>query len=312
MPKSIDLLTALRGYFRPEQIPFESETIGDKVIIDVCQGIGDIFWVYQKFINYFSEIQFRIWILKESPLDKRSAAWIGTFPGASFLGFKTVMDYEYKKLAMMFGSMSKAKHNWGCGDEVVYSCNRWLETGIRLDEIDPGSKVAWNVPLITNNFDIPFPEHMSFYVSGATVVPQLSTDKDLAVWSIENWVSYLSKVYEKYRVPFVGIGARYDEPIMRPIAEKLTEQGIPVFSAVQKSPPEVLHILKTSKAFLAYQSGLNILADNLGTPQMMMYFPFLDKMRETWCQREHIGTKFNHCLFNELPTNVADVDLFKK
>ena len=45
---------------KPIPVPFiENPISNSEITIQVCQGIGDIFWVYQKFAPYFDKINFR-------------------------------------------------------------------------------------------------------------------------------------------------------------------------------------------------------------------------------------------------------------
>jgi hypothetical protein len=74
----------------------------------------------------------------------------------------------------------------------------------------------------------------------------------------------------------------------------------------------VVDILQRSEFFIGYQSGLNILADNLDTPQMMLYFDNLKPMLYTWCKKENIKTKFFATVFSQTPKDAIKLFDFSK
>jgi ADP-heptose:LPS heptosyltransferase len=74
-------------------------------------------------------------------------------------------------------------------------------------------------------------------------------------------------------------------------------------------PIKLLYVLKNSKFFIGYQSGLNVLADNLNVPQLMLYLPFLEKMLYSWPKKQNIESGiYNAAIFkqniNEIIKNI--------
>ncbi len=80
---------------------------------------------------------------------------------------------------------------------------------------------------------------------------------------------------------------------------------MPVQTYIDSYPGNVMHILKNSKLYLGYQSGLNIMADNMDVKQVIMYYSMLEKMKYTWCKKENIGKTFYADMFSSPPREVA-------
>ena len=48
--------------------------------IDVVQGLGDIFWIYQKISHFFDKINLNICVVVDDEIQKRSLSWMKLFP----------------------------------------------------------------------------------------------------------------------------------------------------------------------------------------------------------------------------------------
>jgi ADP-heptose:LPS heptosyltransferase len=181
-----------------------------------------------------------------------------------------------------------------------------LEDGIRLEDIDTGSLVEWSVPVSIHECPIAYQDYICLYVSGSTKNPDLMKKK--IVWNEATWFHFIKLFYEKHKLtyPICMIGASYDKDVVLSLQERLNGNGVAASSYIDSYPANVLHIIKKSKLFIGYQSGLNILADNIDTPQLMLYFHFLEKMQYTWCKKENIGTKFQANLFSKSPEEVVE------
>lgn len=311
MPKSIDVLNGLKTL--PEKIPFNhTQRIGSDITLNVCQGIGDIFWVYQKFAPYFDNIQFRLSIINKNETEQRSVEWVKVFPKAHFAGFNLVSVEGYDALVEHYSSMKQSIVNWEKGDKIDYCNNKWLESGIHLDEIDPGSLVRWDVPLLTDPSPLGLNEYIVLYVSGGIMDENMQRDEKTSLWSVEKWGRYIDRIYQKYglSLPIVMIGAKFDEPAVMAVEKHLKEKGYTIHIFLQQPPSLVLGILKKCKLFIGYQSGLNILADNMDVRQIMLYFPMVKGLVETWRKPRNAGTLYHYAIFSSTPEEVAEIELF--
>lgn len=274
------------------------------ITVEVPQGLGDIFWVYQKLAPYFNQINFSILVMKGDEVSKRSEAWLNLLPKVKSVGFKLVYDKEYYQLINKKYYVKDILSKWQNGTIVVkYSCNLPLEEGKRLDEIDEFA-ISSDIPLKSESFAVPFDEFVTLYISGAT--KSHGNIKD--IWTVDQWIECVQLIYHKLSrtLPIIMIGANFDRDIMYEATGKLLKEHIPTVPIVQETPARVCHILKNTKLFLGYQSGLNIIADNLDTKQVMIYFDKLHKMQYTWCKEKNIKSRFFAGLFTQSPAEVVN------
>lgn len=286
--------------------PKDELATGPGLWVQVAQGLGDIFWVYQKLAPHFDLINFQISVCDKSNVSTRSNDWLKILPKVGKVRLKTVGGSEYEKLISGKFYVKDVLKQWAANNRYVkYCCNKFLEEGTRLDEIDE-YPVEWNVPLQTQEVKIPFDEYVTLYVSGSTKSEM--TQKQHHVWSVQQWVDFHFMINDRCKInyPVVLIGADFDRDTILEVEQKLKERNVPVASYIQHSPSRVCHILKNSKLFVGYQSGLNIVADNLNVPQVMVYFQYLEPMQYTWCKRENIKTLFHSGLFTEGPEAIAE------
>lgn len=275
------------------------------ITVQVAQGLGDIFWVYQKLAPYFDRINFRICVATADPVSCRSAGWLKLLPKVGYVDIKTYIGDEYDRMASGKFYVNDIVKQWDSGiKEVKYCCNKFLEDGIRIDEIDE-YRVETDVPIRIQTFDIGFDEFITLYVSGGSKTAYTAS---LGVWTTDNWLQLIDSIYKKFNIdlPIVQIGANFDLDVMNEIENKLNSKNIPSKKYVQQSPDKVCYILEKTKLFLGYQSGLNVIADNLDTKQIMLYFKHLEKMQYTWCKQKNIKTAFFSDLFTSTPEQVVN------
>lgn len=273
----------------------------NKTWVQVAQGLGDIFWVYQKIAPHFEKINFEISVVDNGRISRRSEDWLRILPKVEEVRTKTVTGAEYDSFINRKHDLSELLKNKEAGvKKLSYCCNKPLEDGIRLEEIDR-HQVQWDVPLKYTDTPLPYEEYLTLYVSGTTKSP-IAT-REHSIWSVDQWVEFLDLVCkrEKMNLPIVLIGADFDRETVEDLEEILTKRGNEVSSYVQKTPERVCRLIKGSKLFIGYQSGLNIIADNMDVPQIMVYFPKLEKMLYTWCKKKNIKTTFHAGIFSDTP-----------
>ncbi|MGI0149507.1 MAG: hypothetical protein ACREDF_08265 [Thermoplasmata archaeon] len=299
-----DRLVRTWNGFRSRHRPLVRE-----VTLNVLQGIGDIFWVYQKFAPYVDRLRFKImWIDGQNPvLASRALPFVRALPKVvSAEMFTSAERYAaVERLRVPISGILDQMYNRG--DQAFdYSCNAALEDGVRLEAIDPDYAVEETVQLERSRADVPFLDWLTVYVSG------LSENQDWinegTVWTVQSWARFVELVRGRldFALPVVIIGASYDRGVSTNLETLLRARGIETAICTDLQPGEVFDILGRGRLFLGYQSGLNVLADNLGSPQIMLYSPKLRKMARSWPKWTSIERGlYQFGFFSESPEEVA-------
>jgi len=268
---------------------FNREVSMDKKIIKVntVQGIGDLMWVYRKLAPLVDGIKFNILLTNNDTTQRRSGDFLATLDKCAGVEFTMVPGHKYDQLA-------KSKCVIQNSDAFDYAVNAWLEDGIHLDDIDT-NPVLWDMNLKSEETENLPEKYLLVYVSGserhANRIKQMA-DGD--------WVRLIGETaIEKNLNNIIFIGAEYDrwkvESVINAM-KTLPFNCIPMFADIKKST----HIIKNADYFVAYQSGLCMIAEEFGVQTAMVWFPDLVKMRDTWIRKENIDKKlFTHLYFNQ-------------
>lgn len=271
-----------------EQIHFVEEKIDlppvdREVTVLLPQGVGDIFWVYQKLSPYFDRINLEIATVEHNIVQLRSKDWVRLLPKVGRVTFPIVSGDHYEKIVAMRPKVADLLKDYENGKKHFdFSCNNFLETGTRLEDIDPNLPPEWNVQIKTAHIELPFKDYLILYVSGS--------NKTTLHWPDKQWVDFTLDFYKKYNLeyPLVMIGASYDAATVLEMSEAIKKAGIEVKTYIDLPPGQVCTLIKNSLYFIGYQSGLNILTDNFNVPQFMLYFPRLKDMLYTWAKKENV------------------------
>lgn len=265
------------------------------ITLNVCQGVGDIFWVYQKFAPYFDRIDFNILLTEFSPRQQRANQIIKILPNVVNVNFKQVPYTEYDSVANGVFHMPEIMQKHHAGErEFNYSCNKLLEEGHRIELIDPAYPIEETVPLPTKEIPMSVYSQVGYiclYVSGDT--RDESARKNLGVWEAATWIRLIETIFMKQQVilPVVVVGASIDADIVQNLESLIKSRNIMVTTYIDLEPANLFYVLKNCKLFVAYQSGLSIIADNLDVPQIMLYYPKLHKMLYAWAKKNNIKNK---------------------
>ena len=280
-----------------------------EITLNVPQGIGDNFWIYQKFAPHVDRINFMIEQFEgpNSQGQNRSVDFLRLLPKVGQVGKLFVTGHRYGRTAgyrfPMKGVLERAKRGHPSCD---YSCNYPLEQGVRIEEIDPEYAVQETVPLPDTRVDLPG-DYLVVFVACAATFDQ--PEKVYGHWPVAKWVDLVTLLYERRGLswPVVVIGASWDEKAAQMFSAGIRAAGLRTILFIQRPAREVVHILRGARFFVGHQSGLNILADNLDVPQLMVYTRWLDKMQYAWCKRAHAGDgTFNAALFPQTPDEIVE------
>lgn len=283
--------------------------------IGVPEGIGDILWVYRKVKPYTDTLDIIInhtGRQVRGPLDtimRRSEAVIKSWPGVRSVGHRWNFRPWFKEemtLADKF-SVIRPLNNPPTIDLIF---NRPLEKGIPLEDIDPGMPVMWGLELDKKRpADLPEgieKKYLSLYVSGDTIRHSHRNNR----WTLDHWVDFVRALDmfngDIFRdIPIALVGAEFDRAALEYIAKRLNQFHKTVL-LINKPPAELYYILKHSRFFVGYQSGLSMLADEFDTPQLMVYFDELKDMKDSWVKpANRTNGKYNYGYFSEAPKDLA-------
>lgn len=287
----------------------------------VPQGIGDIYWVYQRFVELYDQLHIRIAVIRghdnAGKVVRRAEPFVRTWPGVASVDFVEVDHHTYDTLAHL-----DFQPRWVLDDVEAtrspdghfFACNGYLEKGTRLESVNADLPTRWDVefPIAAESDSYTIQDwvengqpYLAFYISGHTDQPH---PQQLGAWPVEKWTAFYRALRqakpEVADMPVVLIGALYDHAVMRRFVEHAKLLRSTFF--LQQSPEQVYHCLDHAWAYVGYQSGLGILADALRCPSLMLYFNSLDGLHYSWCRPEHRDQGiFTAAAFREDPEKVA-------
>lgn len=263
--------------------------------VKVPQGLGDIFWVYQKLYNYFDEINFKVYVTNDqNTIEMRSMKLFDGFPKVGYTKAEVAIpDLVYRLPRKIIRLDDILKPNAPDHQEFEYVINRWLELGNNLEDLDEQHKVAWDIPLPQKKPDYTLPDnYILLYVSGDT------RKLKKTVWRMSDWITLVVKVRETYNLPVVVVGAGFDTWVHEKVAPLLSMYKIPFQIQTDLPISELCYVINKAEILLGYQSGISILAAHLDTKQLMVYFNGLPKMKDTWVKPVNRSNGiFNYCWF---------------
>jgi hypothetical protein len=275
------------------------------ITIKTVQGVGDVFWVYQKLYNHFDIINLIICVVDlNCPVQKRVLPFLKLLPKVKYLKLELVTSNYYDNLAKIKKTIPELLDEWNNNKSAVfeYAVNKWLEDGVRIDQIDSYS-ILDNVYLINKHVYIPYntKEYITLYISGNKISQE---------WQPEKYSKLIHNTFLKNKIkyPIILLGAEYDKKHLLIAGNELINYGYDVYYFIEKPFENVIYVIKNSKYFIGYQSGLSILADNYDVPQTMLYFNFLGDVMYSWPKQKNVDSNiYNAFKFNE---NINMIDNF--
>lgn len=283
--------------------------------VHTVQGIGDIFWVYQKLAPHVDSLHLNVLCSKFGDVELRSREFCKLLPKVKSVTFSRVAPETYQEVATDKYHLSPILEaiqaagegdpyvppltplgNLSVGSEVLavpYSVNVWLERGTNLYEID-NLAVERFVDLGLNSEPQLVPEgrYLCVFVAGA---------KNDKVWPPSRWVRLIERLLADLKLnKVVLVGATWDAPVQAEVERELVKKNIAVESYVgELDLVDSVEVIRGAKFFLGYQSGLNIIAENYDVPQLMVYFDQLRDMLYTWCKPESRERTFFAMTFSD-------------
>lgn len=276
--------------------------------ITVPQGIGDIFWIYQKLALSVGTINLKVGVVSDDPLQFRSTEWMKILPQVGKVEFEKMTGERYSEIAnckitteQLLEKAKAAPDAWH-----DFGMNKWLEDGVALDKIDDPERfpVDWNIPLPYLKRELPRP-HAVLYVTGSMHhAPALKQ----GAWNTRKFTTCWEHCVEKLGLQghqLIIIGATYDLPVLAE-ARNLLQRFDPTI-VCNDSPAAVMGIMKGADFMLGFQSGMCILADHLNVRQLMIYYNHLKPLATAWPRPDNLENgKYNIAFFNDEPEIAAN------
>ena len=266
------------------------------ITVNTVQGIGDIFWVYQKLAPHFDVVHMNILCIDLGPVQLRAKPFCAMLPKIGNVTYQKVAPTVYHQLAQARFAMADVLRR--APGPVDYAVNAPLEAGINLRGIDPGSAVDefvdLGLPATVERGD-----YLCAFVAGA---------KGPQVWPATRWLDVIKKLAQRMETKqVVLIGAEWDKQVQDPIFTELRRVGFKATTHVgTMGLADSIDVIRRSRFFVGFQSGLNVIAENYDVPQAMLYFSKLRNMMYTWCKPSSVGTSFHAMTFADDPAPFID------
>lgn len=263
------------------------------VTIDTVQGIGDLMWVYRKLAPLYDRINFNVLKVNDTMVQRRGEPFLRTLDKCGGVTYKMVSSADYNVLAKE-PCVIKPDYT-----QYRYAINAWLESGVHLDDIDK-NPVLWNLNLGSKRIGNLPKDYLLVYISGNKGTTGCGTQMD-----DKDWAELIDLVARKKDIKnILFTGAPYDEEKMWKVMQLVREKK---FNCHMLLMPirEAMFLIQSAKYFISYQSGLCMLAEEFGTPTLMVWFSFLKAMKNTWIRKENIEKGLiEHCYFDQSPNEM--------
>jgi len=251
------------------------------ITINTVQGIGDIFWCYQKLAPHVERVNINVLCLDFDALQQRARDFCRMLPKVGGVSYSQVSDAAYRRVVRMQARLAELLA-LPDGSIVDYAVNAPLERGVKLREIDPGFAVQEFVDL-----GIEPPQHLSDYLCAFVS----GTQNDLC-WSPGEWVAAIRQLAAKIGTDQVLlIGAQWDAPVQSFIEGELRARLRVANYTGLLSLADSIRIIRGAKFFFGFQSGLNVIADNYDVRQLMLYYESLKPMMFAWCKEQNADAR---------------------
>ena len=264
--------------------------------IRVPAGIGDISWVYSKFADIGEELN--IYISKDEP--QRSLDFVRLLPNvrqAQYAkeNFHQIVDHCIDPL-----TPKKEVLDW-CRKWITnVSANRWLEAGNRLEDFLPELPTNLHYKINHTSQDKIWADHI---LSGIKYPIGIYTSNIHAIscwngWRYDTWKEFIiSFLYNFPQATFIFLGAKWDEAFTKDLISLIPDMPHINLSG-QTTTSQCIEIIRRLKYFIAFPSGLPILANVLCTPVTMFYPLHLEKIINTWPDPTSIQNgDYKGCIF---------------
>lgn len=242
--------------------------------IVVPSGIGDFSWMYSKLVNLSCMLDVEV-AQTGGPL--RLKPYADILPKISSVSHRKMSWNQLKSIAISAETTLEQLDELRRAGPVFMETNSHLEAGRHLKDWLPCLNP------IRHHYDVRIPQQDA--VDAAKLVPKgpfialfassLGTSGAWKTWQQNEWVHLMMLIREHVGdIEFVLVGAKWDVDLGKLIEAEAKKKNLNFTNLVDTTTGRagmVLHIISLSSYFIAFPSGLGILADVIEAPATMFY-----------------------------------------
>jgi len=262
----------------------------------VPSGIGDFSWSYSKLCSLSCKLKVEV-AQTGGPL--RLAPYAKILPKVRDVTRRRMSWPELKAQAIPASTTLAELDALRQAGEVFIETNSHLESGKHLREWLP------DLP-INHHYDIKIPK--DDVESASKLAPSepfiaifsssIATSRAWKAWQEKEWVRFMDLVRRHLGdIQFVLVGAPWDLDLGRLIESAAKQANLRLTNLVSLTTAGmVVHLISLSKYFVAFPSGLGILADVICAPATMFYANIAPHkgIMHNWADSESIKTLRYH------------------
>jgi hypothetical protein len=245
-------------------------------------GIGDASWVYSKLSTLGAKIGKEIIVTMPDEMPQRGHQLIELLPNVRWGGYVSdrtswqiitqTLPGEWPAHMGLSPMNNPGPMNLGC--------NLWLEMGKKLSEWLPELPTDYHYPIAFRDQDRARADQLMREFEGPVVAVYTSNREKSTLkaggwnlWDTQQWLKVLTEIGEDPLLKgcgYVVLGAEWDRDRSEDIAGELRQKGHQTVLCCGETLGTALLCLGWSQYFVAYPSGMGILANVLGTPGVML------------------------------------------
>lgn len=252
-------------------------------------GIGDASWLYSKLKHLPALTGREVYLSMPDAEPRRGHQLLELLPCIHWAGYETCWRNEDVFQRALPGTATV--EDLKVGEWHALEVNTWLEKGKSLAEWLPWLPTDYHYEIPISARDRKAGKKISKGLPGPVWSVYVSNrDKEnyrgWALWSGAAWTALLAQLPGS----FVFLGADYDRDKTEDVATALASMGRSVGICVGERLGVALTVLGNSDRFIAYPSGIGILANVLRVPGLMLLSDPLPGLETTFADPEDLRT----------------------
>jgi len=242
----------------------------------VPAGIGDFSWMYSKLVGLGKEINLTI----SCDAPKRLG------PYTELLPLVKSVNYDGPTFPVIREKAIKNVSELVEDTPIYIEANTHLERGNKLETWLPELPINKHYLLNLGTLNLDY-DYIVIYTSSMGMV------KCWNGWGVNEWWDFLRAFNRDFKdYPIVFVGAPWDVDIVKKIVERVKERRMLLidYSGILHIK-DTLSLIKGSKYFLGFPSGLSILANVLGVKATMFYSEQIKNIMGTWADSHNFDER---------------------
>lgn len=243
---------------------------GEMTVI-VASGIGDFSWVWSKICRLDCDFHIRI---AQTGGPSRLLPFVELLPKVSSVGVVRMNFQQLRSKGVSACTNLAQLESLRQQGPISIEANTHLETGNRIETFLPEIPIDYHYDIRISK------EHVDQALALIPGYPFLciftsavGTAKAWNAWLPNEWANFLIMFRENVAdIPVVHLGARWDMNMAVEVEKLAKLHGLKYVNLVGKTHiAAALHIMSLSSYFLAFPSGMAVLADVICAPATMFW-----------------------------------------